>query len=74
MKFDKYHDYRSFILADGFSSDSNIINFSSIYSKELRDEILHEDPSITTKVSEECSWVKLELTSLIENTVQLIYI
>ena len=74
MKFDKIHDYRLFIMAEDFSSDSNIINFSSIYSKELRDEILHEDPSIITKVSEECSWVKLGLTSLIENTVQLIYI
>ena len=71
MKFRKFHNYRSFILADGFSSDSNIINFSSIYSKELRDEILHEDPSITTEVAEVCSWVKLGLTFLIVTTVQL---
>jgi len=61
-------------MAEDFSSDSNIIIFSIIYSKELRDEILHEDPSITTEVSEECSWVKLGLTSLIVTTVQLLYI
>merc|ERR1712237_270138 len=71
MKFDKYHDYRSFILAEEFSSDSNIIIFSIIYYKELRDEILHEDPSITTEVAEVCSWVKLGLTFLIVSTVQL---
>ena len=57
-------------MAEDFSSDSNIIIFFIIYSKELRDEILHEDPSITTEVAEVCSWVKLGLTFLIVIGIQ----
>ena len=71
MKFDKIHDYRIFIMAEDFSSDSNIINFFIFYSKDLRDEILHEVLPIITKVTDVYSWDKLGLTALIGTNVQL---
>jgi len=55
MKFDKIHDYRMFIMAEDFSSDSTLQISLSFILKDLQDEILHEDPPITTKVAEVCS-------------------